>query len=273
MPARPGLKRQRTSRVYSANSPGQQLSEAYDEISRLRRGLDRLEEFVGTCSSPTPPAPLPFQSSKRWPQIVSSTRQSERIPKPDPSLVREATLIFPSRSDCEVLLEYLTQETDWLVNCTTAYWLQPIWSRFIYGGRVTQVEVAVISAALAVAAFLLSESPHVYYILSEPASTLHLRLFQHTLQILRLESDLLRFGKASDEVNLDSMIAFGLALDYVRFSGTRRKEGWISLRASIRKRMIEGGLMDESTPVWETWKEVEKDVARRIVWQLVVDER
>ncbi|PWN19845.1 hypothetical protein BCV69DRAFT_300150 [Microstroma glucosiphilum] len=269
---RPGLKRQRTSRLYAATSPGQQLSDAYEEISRLRRGLDRLEDAFGACSSTTPPAPLPFQTSKRWPKTVSLTRESDRIPTPDLSLVREATRIFPSRTDCEILLEYLTQETDWLVNCTTAYWLQPIWTRFVYGGRVTQTEVAVISAALAVAAFLLSESPHVYYILSEPASTLHLRLFQHTLQILRLESDLLRFGKTNDQVKLDPTIAFGLALDYVRFSGTRRKEGWIQLRASIRKRMIEGGLMDESSSVWEAWNEAEKDVVRRIVWQLVVDE-
>lgn len=210
-----------------------------------------------------------------WPSVPVRAHPNP-LPKSDPHLIEQIVACFPSQSDCEILLEFVLQEPDWIVNCISSQWLIPIWSRLIYGGRVTKAEAALIAAAIAVSALLLSETPHVYYETSVSPSNIHPTLTDFVQKHLE-EQQRKPLEEHSDESNpeglLDDFITLGLALDYLRFSGSRRIKFWPLVKASIRRRADHAGLMDEDTRAWRNFDHLETEMARRVVWHVIVCER
>ncbi|PWN18171.1 hypothetical protein BCV69DRAFT_285472 [Microstroma glucosiphilum] len=185
-------------------------------------------------------------------------------------LLERMVAALPPQVDCEVMLEYLLQEPDWFVVSVTAPYLLPIWSRFIYGAHLRDVEVIVLAAAISVAAVLLDEYPHNYYPTTVPpgrcVSDLMELVFSHCRTIVREERPL-----AVERVDLvDEMIVSGLFFDYLRFS-RKSSDAWPWHREHLLRYVHMFQLMpDESSQAWQSFDGLERDLIRRVLWHTII---
>lgn len=211
-----------------------------------------------------------------WPSVPIRSHP-QPLPPADQTLTDSILAAFPSQSDCEILLEFVLQEPDWIVNCISSQWIIPIWSRLVYGARITKSEAALIAAALAVSSLLLSETPHVYYMTSVNPEHIHPPLADFVQNHLEQQQDVSAEEQTSRETSpqgvVDDFIVLGLAIDYLRFSGSRRAAFWPVVKLTLRRRADQVGLMDEESPVWRTFDHLETEMVRRIVWHVIVCER
>lgn len=275
--------------------PGQS-SDAAEELLKLRQSVARLETLFGVHSGPeagdrasVTDTPLAFcgadlgepSSSQSSTATMPLRKHPDPLPRRNAQVMKELCALLPCQRDCEVMLEFLVQEADWIVTCASYQWLQPIWSRFIHGGRVEKVEAVLLAACLALAALLLSEAPHEYYKLCEPISGLHLKLMDWVLDFLRdeqetvgLEEDDQIPGQVKGKTQLlNECLVLGIALDYLRCAGQSKHEAWPLVKRPMQRLFERIGLLDESNAIWDSFDENETEIARRIVWHLVICER
>lgn len=148
----------------------------------------------------------------------------------------------------------------------------------MYGARVTRSEAAVVAAALAVSALLLAETPHVYYMTSESPQVIHPKLADFVQSHLEEQQKTpaevhFRRDAACPQALVDEFVVLGLAVDYMRFSGSRRSSFWPLVKSSLKRRADRAGLMSEDSDAWARFDALEAEMARRVVWHIVVCER
>ncbi|PWN39667.1 hypothetical protein IE81DRAFT_13498 [Ceraceosorus guamensis] len=245
-----GTSNKRARRDSGSRAAGVQSSEAVghedviEQMDKLREEMDRLRNrLVERQRQSEQQQQQQQQRASPVDDMVQGHLPARQHPNPLPP--RDAKLqalvrtIFPSQSDCEVLLEYVMQEPEWLVNCVTWQWILPIWSRLVYGCRVRQVEVAILAGLLTVSCVLLDETPHVYYELSAPPVVLQKPLLDFLCEFVKSHEQPL--GALSKKV----------------------------IRASMQR----SGFMDESSLAWSRFDDLERQTARRVAWHILICER
>ncbi|CAO1623629.1 unnamed protein product [Parajaminaea phylloscopi] len=281
-----------SSRSY--DSAGRSGDEALQELRALRDGIGRLEDLLasrGGSSNGASPISAGDAFSRAnigdtgEPAYATPSMPVRTHPNPlparDDETMDELCSIYPCQRDCEVLLEYLVQEADWLSICASYQWLQPIWSRFIYGGRISKVEAVFLTSSLALAALLLAEAPHAYYSINDNPSTVTETLIAWVFAYLRAEQDTVGTEdtyrlpgqwKSKDHV-LSQCLGLGITLEYLRSAGQSKQHSWPLVTRAMQRLCERVGLMNEGNQIWDTFDEYETEMARRFVWHLVTCER
>lgn len=214
----------------------------------------------------------------------------------------EVLAILPCQSDCEILIEYLLQEVgrsispqlslltlsdgpsllflqaDWMVVSISHQLLHPIWSRFVYGGRVTHSESVLLVAVIAVAALLLNEGPHIYYSTAAPLAPLHGVLIRHVFDYLATQRAATPGSSTSaaqffPRDSLHELLIFALTFDYLPSAGQGRPQDWPLVKDYMYEIIETSGFMDERSAFWQNLSDAEGECARRLVWRFVIWER
>lgn len=165
-----------------------------------------------------------------------------------------------------------------MVFCIDTQWLHSIWCRLVYGARVTITESEILVAALAVAALLLDEGPHIYYQISASLYSLHISLVDYLYECLvakdaRLEKTSKSSLSSSSRNVIDELLVVALTGDYLRFQGQRKLECW-----PLTKKLLHGwvkakNILDASSEFWQGLNESETQCALRLVRHSIVNER
>ncbi|CEH14704.1 HEME-RESPONSIVE ZINC FINGER TRANSCRIPTION FACTOR HAP1 [Ceraceosorus bombacis] len=277
-----GTSNKRARRESASRAAGVQSSEAVghedvmEQMDKLREEMDRLRDRLVERQRQSEQQQK--QRASPVDDMVQGTLPARQHPNPLPP--RDAKLqalvrtIFPSQNDCEVLLEYVMQEPEWLVNCVTWQWILPIWSRLVYGCRVRQVEVAILAGLLSVSCVLLDETPHVYYELSAPPVVLQKPLLDFLCEFVKShEQPAPHVNRPDDPELLDNLIVYALVAEFMRIAGRRKAELGALSKKVIRASMQRSGFMDESSPAWSSFDDLERQTARRVAWHILICER
>jgi hypothetical protein len=158
-----------------------------------------------------------------------------------------------------------------MVNSIGVQWLEPIWSRFIYGARVTKAESMLLVAVLAVAALLLEEGPHIYYQTASPLGPLQSKLTDHMFQYIESLDTSIKASSHRDSIN--EFLVLAMAFDYLRLSGSRMPGNWPVVRKTLYQMERRTPFLSNSDFFWQNLDETEIEYARRAIWHFVICER
>lgn len=141
---------------------------------------------------------------------------------------------------------------------------------------MTIAESEILVAALAVAALLLDEGPHIYYQLSTSLYSLHIALVDFLYDCLvakdaRLEK--MSLASFSSRNVIDELLVVGLTGDYLRFQGQRKLECWPLTKKLLHRWVKATNILDGKSEFWHDLNESEIQCAQRLIRHAAVNER